>query len=82
MKERNSGERMIVDVRKGTFTPKLKHSEPRNAHSTLYVKDKYAISNETYHQLNMLSIYPHPMQYKVEHFTKFEIFNSKVSQWC
>jgi len=54
MKEKNSGERMIIDVRKGTFTPKLEHSEPSSAHSTLYVKDKYAISNKAYHQLSVL----------------------------
>jgi len=34
MKEKNSGERMIIDVRKGTFTPKLEHNEPSNAHSS------------------------------------------------
>ena len=58
IKEKNSGERMIIDVRKGTFTPKLEHSEPSSAHSTLYVKDKYAISNEAYYQLNVLSDLP------------------------
>jgi len=58
MKEKNSGERMIIDVRKGTFTPKLEHSKPCNAHSSLYVKDKYAVSNEAYHHLSMLSNLP------------------------
>ena len=61
LKENDSGDSMIVDVHNGTFTPKLDKVDTTIAsrtHSTLYVKDKYAISNDAYHELSVISDLP------------------------
>lgn len=50
LKDKISGDQVVLDVDKGTFTGKDESLKTTNVsdlvHSTLYVKDKFSISNE------------------------------------
>lgn len=54
----DTGNRQTLDVDSGSFSSKEGHSASNSLHSSLYVKDKYCISNQAYHELSMLSNLP------------------------
>ena len=53
----DTGDHEVVDVQSGAFSkPALSNgNKDDRLYSTLYVKDKYSLSNEAYHELSMLS---------------------------
>ena len=53
----DTGDHEVVDVKSGAFSkPALSNgNKDDRLYSTLYVKDKYSLSNEAYHELSMLS---------------------------
>ena len=59
LQDKNTGIYMVLDVSKGTFTCKDEQAKAAGistrVHSTLHVKDKFSILNETYHELSMMS---------------------------
>ena len=67
LKDKNTGDQMILNVNKGTFTlkdeTKTTNTSDRNC-STLYIKDKFSISNEAYHELSVTSDLPSSSQIK------------------
>ena len=69
LKDKNTGNQVTLDVNKGTLTCKdikdTKYSTANSrTHSTLYVKDKFSVSNEAYHELSILSDLPSSNQIK------------------
>ena len=48
----------MVDLASGKFTAKQVNMMEDNASSILYVKDKFAISDTSYHELSMISDLP------------------------
>ena len=52
----DTGNHQTLDVDSGSFSKG--HSPSNSLHSSLYVKDRYCISNEAYHELSMLSDLP------------------------
>ena len=64
----DTGENLTLDIAKGTFTNSYKGLETSTTdeqlHSALYVKDKFTISNEAYHELSMISDLPSSSQVK------------------
>ena len=61
----DTGNREIVDASSGTFH--RKESSPGSKdklHSALYIKDKFRVSNEAFHELSMLSDLPNSSQVK------------------
>ena len=75
----DTGNREIVDASSGTFhrkesspgskesSPGSKESSPGSKdklHSALYIKDKFCVSNEAFHELSMLSDLPNSFQVK------------------
>ena len=67
LKDKNTVDQMILNVNKGTFTlkdeTKTTNTSDRNC-STLYIKDKFSISNEAYHELSVTSDLPSSSQIK------------------
>ena len=57
---------MTLDIAKGTFSYKSLETNTtyEQLHSALYVKDKFTISNEVYHELSMISDLPGSSQIK------------------
>ena len=47
----------VINFRTGQFKH-IDTKEDNSVHSTLYVKDRYAISDHSYHELSMLSDLP------------------------
>ena len=69
LKDKNTGDQLTLDVNKGTFAYKdikeTKYSTTSSrTHSTLYVKDKFSVSNEAYHELSIISDLPSSNQIK------------------
>ena len=68
LKDKDTGDQVILDVNKGTFAYKDEVVKTTNTSdqicSTLYVKDKFSISNEAYHELSMMSDLPSLSQIK------------------
>ena len=68
LKDKDTGDQVILDVNKGTFAYKDELVKTTNTSdqicSTLYVKDKFSISNEAYHELSMMSDLPSLSQIK------------------
>ena len=62
----DTGDHEVVDVQSGAFSkPALPNgNRDDRLYSTLYVKDKYSLSNEAYHELSMLSDLPRSCQIK------------------
>ena len=60
----DTGNREILNIDTGTYSKKEQESSSANPHSALYVKDKYCISNEAFHELSMLSNLPNSSQVK------------------
>ena len=64
----DTGENLTLDIAKGTFTNSYKGLETSTTdeqlHSALYVKDKFTISNEAYHELSIISDLPNSSQVK------------------
>lgn len=60
LKEHATGNEVILDINKGTFreSHETESTMSSRVHSVLYVKDKYSVSNETYHQLSVMSDLP------------------------
>ena len=52
-----------IDLSTGKFTPQITEKK-EDIHSTLYIKDKYSISDTSYHELSMLSDLPSSKQVK------------------
>ena len=89
LREKDSDDSMILDVHNGTLTPKLDKGGVTFAsrtQSTLYVKDRYAISNSAYHELSTISDLP--TFHKIRKLStslnsKFEIMNCPNGyKWC
>ena len=53
-----TGQHEMVDLASGKFTAKQVNMMEDNASSILYVKDKFAISDTSYHELSMISDLP------------------------
>lgn len=68
LQDKNTGDQVILNVSKGTFTCKDDQAKTTDAsariHSTLHVKDKFSISNKAYHELSMMSDLPSSSQIK------------------
>lgn len=56
----DTGENVTVDITKGTFgyKPFQTNTTNKTLHSALYIKDKFTISYEAYHELSMISDLP------------------------
>ena len=63
----DTGKSITLDITKGTFckVASLQHETPfTSQRSALYIKDKFTISNEAYHELTMVSDLPSSHQIK------------------
>jgi hypothetical protein len=61
----DTGNREVVDASHGTFHRKEASPASKDKlHSTLYIKDKFCVSNEAFHELSMLSDLPNLSQVK------------------
>ena len=57
----NTGDYEVLDLSSGSFNKSKISPVPSNketVHSALYIKDRYRISNEAYHELSMVSDLP------------------------
>lgn len=63
-----TGTHETIDLSTGKFTPHVPERK-NDIHSTLYIKDKYSISDTGYHELSMLSDLPSSKQVKKLKYT-------------
>ena len=61
----DTGRHDILDITSGTFSKIDKPTATTSSvHSALYVKDEFSVSNESYHELSMISNLPNSSQVK------------------
>ena len=63
----DTGTREVVDLGSGTYSPIDMHTnstKSNSARSVLYIKDKFSVSNEAFHELSMVSSLPSSSQIK------------------
>ena len=66
LEQMDTGENVTLDITKGTFSYRSSQIDTPNKslHSALYIKDKFTISYEAYHELSMISDLPSSTQIK------------------
>lgn len=76
----DTGDCVALDVNSRTYFRKDRASDtPQNTHSALYVKDRFCVSNEAYHELSMISSLPSSSQVKklvCTYNLQYEIYNA------
>ena len=53
-----TGSSEVIDLRGQSIPDRANKNGSDNIHTSLYVKDKFGVSNEAYHELSMLSDLP------------------------
>lgn len=54
----DTGSYEVIDLSMQSVSDKSNKDDNNNVHSSLYIKDKFGVSNEAYHELSMLSDLP------------------------